>query len=132
MAKFHPKILLVDDEHESREGLARALRGKGYEVAEAETGQAALSRAKSEWPGLIILDIVLPDIPGTEVFERLRQDPVTKAIPVLLLTAKPDVADKIPSSYGMADRTFEKPGRLDDLLTLIHNMLTGKKQPPAG
>lgn len=127
MAKFQQKILLVDDEHESRAGLARALRGKGYEVAEAETGQEALSRAKGEWPALIILDIVLPDIPGTEVFERLRQDPVTKAIPVLLLTAKPDVADKIPSTYGMADRTFEKPGRLEDLLGMIHNMLAGKR-----
>ena len=126
MAKFQPKILLVDDERESRAGLARALRGKGFEVAEAESGEEALWRAKGEWPTLIILDIVLPDIPGTEVFERLRQDPVTKAIPVLLLTAKPDVADKIPSSYSAADKTFEKPGRLDDLLTLIHNMMTGK------
>ena len=127
MAKFHPKILLVDDEHESRAGLARALRGKGYEVVEAESGQEALSRAKGEWPALIILDIVLPDIPGTEVFERLRQDPVTQAIPVLLLTAKPDVARKVPSSYAAADRTFEKPGRLDDLLQVIQGMIAGRR-----
>ena len=127
MAKFQPKILLVDDERESRAGLARALRGKGFEVAEAESGEEALWRAKGEWPTLIILDIVLPDIPGTEVFERLRQDPLTQAIPVLLLTAKPDVAAKIPSSYGAADRTFEKPGRLDDLMAMIHSMLAGRK-----
>ena len=128
MAKFRQKILLVDDEAESREGLARALRGKGYDVVEVGTGSEALARAKGEWPSLIILDIVLPDIPGTEVFERLRKDPITKAIPVLLLTAKPDVADKMPSSYAAHDRTFEKPGRLDDLLAIIHNMAMGGKR----
>lgn len=127
MAKFQLKILLVDDEAESRAGLARSLRHKGYEVVEVATGQEALSRAKGEWPALIILDIVLPDIPGTEVFERLRQDPMTKAIPVLLLTAKPDVAERIPSSYGVADRVLEKPGRLEDLLGIIHDMLAGKR-----
>ena len=92
MAKFKQKILIVDDEQLAREGLARGLRSRGYEVVEAGTGAEVLSRAKSEWPALIILDVVLPDIPGTEVFEQLRQDPITKAIPVLLLTAKPDVA----------------------------------------
>ena len=128
MTGFKPKILLVDDEAESREGLAHALRAKGYEVVEVGTGLEALNRAKSEWPTLVILDIVLPDILGTEVFERLRKDPITKAIPVLLLTSKPDVADKMPSSYAAHDRTFEKPGRLDDLLAIIHNMAMGGKR----
>ena len=128
MTGFKPKILLVDDEAESRGGLAHALRAHGYEVVEVGTGLEALDRAKGEWPTLVILDIVLPDIPGTEVFERLCKDPITKAIPVLLLTAKPDVADKIPSSYASHDRTFEKPGRLDDLLAIIHNMAMGGKR----
>ena len=128
MANFKPKVLLVDDEAESRGGLAHALRAKGYEVVEVGTGQEALDRAKSEWPTLVILDIVLPDILGTEVFERLRKDPITKAIPVLLLTAKPDVAEKIPASYAAHDRTFEKPGRLDDLMTIIHDMAMGGKR----
>ena len=131
IAQFKPKILLVDDEAEARVGLAHALRGRGYEVVEVGTGQEALSRAKGEWPTLIILDIVLPDIPGTQVFERLRADPVTKAIPVLLLTAKPDVLDQagtqLPSLREKTDRFFEKPGRVDDLLTTVHDMLAGKK-----
>lgn len=127
MAKFQPKILLVDDEVESRKGFAHTLRMKGYDVVEVGTGQEALNRAKSEWPSLVVLDIVLPDILGTEVFERLRKDPITRAIPVLLLTAKPDVADKIPASYAATDRIFEKPGRVEDLLGLIHQMISGKR-----
>lgn len=131
MAGFKPKILLVDDEQEARSGLAHALKAKGYEVVEVGTGQEALSRAKGEWPGLIILDIVLPDIPGTEVFKKLRANAVTKAIPILLLTAKPDILEiagtELPSFEGTRDRYFEKPGRVEELLTLIHEMLTGKK-----
>lgn len=127
MPAFKQKILVVDDEAESRAGLAASLRHKGYEVVEVGTGTEALARAKSEWPALIVLDVVLPDILGTEVFERLRADPITKAIPVLLLTAKPGVAEKLPASYTPTDRMFEKPGRVDDLLTLIHHMIAGKK-----
>ncbi len=130
MAGFKPKVLLVDDEAEARGGLAHALRARGYEVVEVGTGTEALSRAKSEWPGLIILDVVLPDIPGTEVFRKLRVDAITKAIPILLLTAKPDVLDQagtqLPSFEGTRDRFFEKPGRVDDLLRVIQEMLAGK------
>jgi two-component system phosphate regulon response regulator PhoB len=131
MAEFKPKILLVDDEAEAREGLARALRAKGYEVLEAGNGREVLPRARSEWPTLIILDIVLPDLPGTEVFKTLRADPITKAIPVLLLTAKPDILDQagvqIPEFQSRSDRYFEKPGRLEHLLTMVQEMLTGKR-----
>ena len=131
MAGFKPKILLVDDEAEARGGLAQALKLKGYAVVEVGSGTEALARAKSEWPGLIILDVVLPDLPGTEVFKKLRADAVTRAIPILLLTAKSDVLEQagtqIPSFEGTRDRFFEKPGRVDQLLALIHEMLTGKK-----
>ena len=127
MAGYKLKILLVDDEAEARAGLGHALRAKGYDVVEVGTGTEALARAKGEWPALIVLDIVLPDILGTEVFERLRADPITKAIPVLLLTAKPGASEKVPASYGSSDRVFEKPGRIDDLMGLIHQMLAGKK-----
>ncbi len=128
MPAFRPKILLVDDEPEARGALARSLRLKGYEVLEAATGAEVLSRAKAEWPALIILDVILPDIPGTEVFQNLRSDPITKAIPVLLLTAKPNIVDRLPSFSGKSDRYFEKPGRVEDLLETIHSMLTGKKK----
>ena len=129
MQPFKPKIMVVDDEPEARMGLAHSLRAKGYEVLEAATGKEVFDRAKQEWPSLIILDVLLPDVPGTEVFESLRSDSITKAIPVLLLTAKPEVVERIPALREKSQqyRTFEKPGRVEDLLKVVHEMLTGKK-----
>ena len=129
MQPFKPKIMVVDDEPEARMGLAHSLRAKGYEVLEAATGKEVFDRAKQEWPSLIILDVLLPDVPGTEVFEKLRSDSITKAIPVLLLTAKPEVVERISALREKSQqyRTFEKPGRVEDLLKVVHEMLTGKK-----
>ena len=129
MQPFKLKIMVVDDEPEARMGLAHGLRAKGYEVLEAATGKEVFARAKEEWPSLIILDVLLPDLPGTEVFEMLRSDPITKAIPVLLLTAKPEVAERISALREKSQqyRTFEKPGKVEDLLKVVHEMLTGKR-----
>ena len=91
------------------------------------TGTEALARAKTEWPALIILDVVLPDISGTKVFESLKADPITKSIPVLLLTAKPDVLRQVPNFSQKSDRYFEKPGRIDDLVQTVQEMITGRK-----
>ena len=128
MAAFKPKILVVDDEQEARAGLAHSLRSKGYDVLEAATGGEVLARAKAEWPALIILDIVLPDIPGTEVFDQLRADPITKAIPILLLTAKPDIVAQVPAVREKSEqyRFLEKPGRVEDLIKIVQDMLTGE------
>jgi len=127
MPAFKPKILIVDDEQESRSALARILKAKGFDVLEAKTGKEVLSRAKAEWPSLIVLDVVLPDISGTKVFEQLKADPVTKAIPILLLTAKPDAAQEIAAVRDKTStRHFEKPGRMEDLLNTIQQMITGK------
>ena len=125
--KYRPKILVVDDEPDARIELSRMLTLRGYKVLEVDRGEAALEAAKTEWPSLIILDIVLPDIPGTVVFERLRADPLTKAIPILLLTAKPFVVENMPAAYGKAEGVVEKPGRVEDLLTKIQQLLSGQR-----
>ncbi len=126
MSAFKPKIFLVDDEATARAAFSNYLRAKGYDVIEFNSGKEVVARAKTEWPAIIILDIVLPDIPGTQVFEQLRTDPITKAIPVLLLTAKPDVVGHLSSYRQKSDRTLENPDRLEDLLRTLQEMLTGK------
>jgi len=128
MATFKPKILVVDDEPEAREALAKTLKMRGYEVVELSSGKEVLPKAKSEWPALIVLDVVLPDLPGTEVLKQLRADALTKAIPVLLLTAKPDVAANLPDFQHRQDRFVEKPGRAEDIFRTIQEMVTGRKQ----
>jgi CheY-like chemotaxis protein len=127
MARFKPKILVVDDEVIARTHLAQFLKAKGYEVVEAASGQMALQLARSEWPALIVLDIVLPDLPGTKVLEQLSRDPLTKSIPVLLLTAKPDILDIKAETLDTPHQIVEKAGRLEDLLSVIHRMLAGNR-----
>src|ERR1043165_1463602 len=81
------KILIVEDHVEIRGLMARFLERAGYEVIEAETGLTAIDRANSTHPDLITIDLGLPDITGDEVVARLKADPATKHIPVIVITA---------------------------------------------
>ena len=120
------KILVVDDEAEARLGLSHALKANGYEVVELASGKQVLSTAREEWPALIVLDIVLPDISGIEVFDQLRADPITKVIPILLLTAKPDVVkEKLATIPEKSYRYLIKPSRVEDLLKSVRELLMG-------
>lgn len=121
---------MVDDNRDSRFVVGRVLRSKGYDVLEAATGKEVLSRAREEWPTLIILDVMLPDVSGTEVFQTLRSDPITKMIPVLLVTARPDIVSKLPTFEQSRDRYLEKTGHLDDLVRTVHEMVVGPKAKP--
>jgi two-component system cell cycle response regulator DivK len=80
-------ILIVEDDARSRKLLRDLLQFHGYRTVEADTGNGAFDLARSEQPCLILLDIRLPDIDGTEVLELLRADPATAGIPVLAVTA---------------------------------------------
>jgi CheY-like chemotaxis protein len=80
------QILVVDDYAGARYLRSRILTDAGYEVVEAENGEDALRMAGAVRPSLILLDVNLPDISGTEVCERLRHDPATAGIPVIQIT----------------------------------------------
>jgi len=80
------QILVVDDYAGARYLRSRILTDAGYEVVEAENGEDALRLASTVLPALILLDVNLPDISGTEVCSRLRRDPATAAIPVIQIT----------------------------------------------
>jgi CheY-like chemotaxis protein len=81
------KILLVEDNSDFRELLAIVLRRSGYEVAEAATGLAAIEQASATHPDLILMDLGLPGITGDEATARLKADPSTRDIPVIVNTA---------------------------------------------
>ncbi len=80
------KILIVDDERDTLFILEGELAGRGYSVISADNGSDAINLAKSEYPDLIILDIWMPGMDGTEVAAWLKEDPKTKHIPVIFLT----------------------------------------------
>ena len=81
------KVLVVDDERGIRELLSDKLAEAGHEVIEAGDGQTALERAWQESPDVILLDVLMPVMDGLQALARLRQDPATEGIPVILLTA---------------------------------------------
>src|SRR5258705_13831622 len=81
------KILIVEDNPDGREIVVLYVRSLGYEVFEAATGIEGLDQARAIHPDLILMDLVLPEMPGHEVIARLKADPSTREIPVIVLTA---------------------------------------------
>ncbi|MGD9330012.1 MAG: response regulator transcription factor [Desulfobacterales bacterium] len=102
-------ILVVDDEEDILELVRHHLKREGYEVQCADTGEKALTAARSGPVALIILDLMLPGIDGLDVTRKLKNDPQTKHIPVLMLTAKGEEADVVAGLELGADDYVTKP-----------------------
>lgn len=98
------KILVADDEPLIRALLSRQLEEAGHEVVEAVDGESAVQQVQAELPDLVVLDVLMPTMTGLQVLSRLRGDPVTQTLPVILLTAfalaeiQPDVI-AAPNTY---------------------------------
>ncbi|MFN7131374.1 MAG: ATP-binding protein [Myxococcales bacterium] len=97
------RILVVDDDEVSRYLVASQLAGPDVEVVEAASGEQGLRRARDEAPAAIVLDLVMPDLSGTEVLERLRADPATAGIPVVINTSR---KLEPPERAALAERTL--------------------------
>jgi CheY-like chemotaxis protein len=80
-------ILIVDDDDDFREALSEVLSEAGYPVQQAENGEVALARVAAEAPGIVLLDLKMPVMDGWGVIERMRQDPRTAHVPILILSA---------------------------------------------
>ena len=116
-----PGILVVDDEPYITDLLAAALRFEGFEVDVAASGAEALAVAGKAGHALILLDVMLPDLDGTEVCRRLRADGI--ATPVLFLTARDATEDKVSGLTVGGDDYVTKPFSLDELVARIHAVL---------
>jgi two-component system alkaline phosphatase synthesis response regulator PhoP len=103
------RILVVDDEADIRELVRLNLTREGYEVLECEAGEPALDLAHATVPDLIVLDLMLPGIDGLTVCKRLKADPRTAHIPVVILTAKGEEADIVAGLEVGADDYVVKP-----------------------
>jgi two-component system phosphate regulon response regulator PhoB len=102
-------VLVVDDERDLRTLLEFNLRQAGYQVVQAATGAEALSRARSLRPQVIVLDLNLPDVSGTDVCRLLKADDDTRGIPILMLTARGGESDRILGLELGADDYVAKP-----------------------
>ena len=115
---FKLKILVVDDDSDIRDLIALTLR-KDYEVIEAENGSQALEKAKKEKPNIFILDYALPDIDGTEICKQLRKSHHFMHTPILMLTGKSEVDDKVKGLEAGVDDYMIKPFAPQELVARI-------------
>ncbi len=117
------KILLVDDEPDIIETVAKRLESQGYEVLIARDGEEALAKARREKPDLIILDLMLPKMDGYKVCSFLKNDSRSAKIPILILTARiQENEEKLAYECG-ANAYVTKPFESAELLAKIKNML---------
>ncbi len=117
------KVLVIDDEDNIIELIRLGLRYEGFEVEVASDGEGGLVKDQRISPDLIILDVMLPDVDGLEVCRRLRSNPTTSDIPVLMLTAKDEVSDRIIGLQTGADDYLTKPFDFYELLERIKAIL---------
>lgn len=121
------KILIVDDEKDIVKMLDYNLKKEGFRTVLAYDGEEALGLAKKERPGLIILDLMLPGIDGLEVCKFLKKDEQTAPIPIIMLTAKTQEADKVVGLELGADDYLTKPFSPRELVARIKALLRRSK-----
>jgi pilus assembly protein CpaE len=117
------KILIVDDDVNALKLIGYTLHREGYEIIAAQSGQEALAKAEEEKPQLVILDIMMPGMDGYEVCRRLRAAPQTAQVPVIMLTAKSQVEDKVAGFEAGADDYLTKPVIPAELMARVKALL---------
>ncbi len=117
------KVLVVDDEDNIIELIRLGLRYEGFQVEVASDGEQGITMAQRINPDLVILDVMMPGIDGLEVCRRLRANPTTQDVPILMLTAKDEVGDRILGLQTGADDYLTKPFDFYELLERIKAIL---------
>jgi two-component system phosphate regulon response regulator PhoB len=132
MSEQRGLVLVVDDERDLRTLLEFNLRQAGYQVVQAATGAEALSRARSLRPQVIVLDLNLPDVSGTDVCRLLKSDDDTRGIPILMLTARGGEADRILGLELGADDYVAKPFSVREVVLRVDAVARRGAAPSRG
>ena len=123
------RVLIVEDEPDIRDLLAFHLERDGYQVTKSKTGADALRQLKSGLPDLVLLDLMLPEVDGLEVCRRLRQDPRTASLPIVMLTAKGEEVDRILGLELGADDYIVKPFSPKEVVARVRAVLRRSRTP---
>ena len=126
------RVLVVDDEKDIVELISYNLTRAGFEVLTASDGKDALELAQREVPDLVVLDLMLPGLDGTEVARRLKADSRTAAVPIVMLTAKGEETDVVVGLTIGADDYVTKPFSMKILLARVNTVLRRGEPAEAG
>ncbi len=122
-----PRVLIADDDPQSAELLEAYLGQTGYELRVAANGEQALQQVASWQPDLVLLDIMMPRISGFEVCKRLRADPATRSIAVLMITALDQPSDMERAVEAGTDEFVSKPINKNELLLRVRSLLRSRQ-----
>jgi len=124
------RILVIEDEPDIRQVLDYNLRLAGHEVVAAARGQDGLRLAREQHPDLVLLDLMLPDIPGTDVCRAIKDDVSMRATPVIMVTAKGEEIDRVVGFELGADDYVTKPFSVRELVLRIRATLRRNEGKP--
>ncbi|HEY9722951.1 MAG TPA: response regulator [Oscillatoriaceae cyanobacterium] len=117
------RILIADDEPDLVRILSILLRAMGYDIDAAPDARTAIQMAMSSPPDLVILDVMMPGLNGYEACGKLKGDPATKHVPVLMISAKVQQADRLSGLEAGADAYLGKPFENSELLRQVRRLL---------
>jgi two-component system, OmpR family, phosphate regulon response regulator PhoB len=119
----HPRILVVEDEKDIVQVLEFGLRQAGFEAVSARDAGEAFARIREKAPDAVILDLMLPDLPGTEICRQLKSNPKTASLPVIMLTARSDEVDRVVGFELGADDYITKPFSVREVVLRVRAVL---------
>lgn len=123
MAQSQPCVLVVEDEGAQREVLKYNLESEGFQVVMAENGDEAMLLVAEEQPDLIVLDWMLPNVSGIEICRRVKADPSTRSIPIIMLSARSEEVDRVRGLETGADDYVVKPYSVVELMARLRTQL---------
>lgn len=126
------KILVADDEKDIVELISYNLEQEGFQVLKAYDGRQAWEKVNAERPDLLILDLMMPAIPGMEVCRMIRRQEATAGLPIIMLTAKSDPVDRILGLEVGADDYVPKPFHVRELVARVRAVLRRSEPAPEG
>lgn len=131
-ASLRPLALIVEDEAPQMEMLAYALQANGFDVVRAADGEEGLLVCEEAGPDIVLLDWMLPDVSGIEVCRRLRQRPASRGLPIVMLTARGEEADRVRGLDTGADDYIVKPYSTTELVARLRALLRRARPAAVG